>query len=118
MRDRRLKALRRKFKAVWKARDKVGIVIEMPHAARATGVMVTEGLFKHVTNAFISRWLAGQDTLTIWSGVCRDFPAADQTDLEYAAKFANLRIRQSMSRGRKKKPRVLSRVQWSGGSAA
>ena len=65
-----------------------------------------------MTDAFVSRWLAGQDTFTVWYGVMKDFPAADQTDLEYAAKFANRRIREAMSRGRKKKPRILHGVEW------
>ena len=119
MADRQLNALRRKFRAVWKERDRMGVVIEMPHAIRSRGVMVTQGLFNEVADAFVSRWLLGQDTYQIWDGVVRDFPAADQTDLEYAAKFANRRIREAMSRGRKKKPRILHGVEWkNGGSAA
>jgi hypothetical protein len=72
MSDRRLHALLRKFKAVWKERDRRGLVIEMPHAARTEGVMVTKALFERLTDAFESRWLAGQSTFEIWFGVVRD----------------------------------------------
>jgi hypothetical protein len=101
MSDRRLKALRRKFKAVWKERDKTGVVIEMTHAARTKGVTVTKVLFDRLTHAFEERWRSGQNTFQIWSGVWKDFPEADLIDLEYAAKFANRRIRESMDRGKK-----------------
>jgi hypothetical protein len=78
MSDRRLNALRRKFKAVCKERDRMGVVIEMPHAARAKGVLVTKGLFDRLVDAFVHRWLAGQNTFEIWCGVVRDFPQADE----------------------------------------
>jgi len=106
MSDRRLNALRRKFKAVWRERDRRGVVIQMRHAARTKGVMVTKGIFDRLTNAFERRWLAGENTLEIWFGVSGDFPQADLVDLEYAAKFANRRIWQSIERARKNKPRV------------
>jgi hypothetical protein len=118
MSDRRLKALRRKFKAIWTELDRTGVVIEMPHAARTKGVMVTKGLFDRLTDAFEERWRAGQDTFTVWCGVWKDFPQADLVDLEYAAKFANRRIQESASRGRKRKTRYLHGVQWKGGNAA
>jgi hypothetical protein len=77
----------------------------MRHAARTKGVLVTKGLFDRLTDAFENRWLAGQNTFEIWFGVARDFPQADLVDLEYAAKFANRRIWQSIE-ARKHKPRV------------
>jgi hypothetical protein len=46
-----------------------------------------------LTDAFESRWLAGENTFEVWLGVVQDFPQADSIDLEYAAKFANRRIR-------------------------
>jgi hypothetical protein len=95
-----------------------GVVIEMPYAARTKGVLVTKGLFDQLTDGFAMRWRSGQNTFAIWCGVMRDFPEADLLDLEYAAKFANRRIRESMDQGRKKKPRVLHDVRWNGGSAA
>ena len=49
-----------------------------PTPLRSKGVMVNQGLFDRVADAFVSRWLAGQDTFTIWSGVMSDFPAADR----------------------------------------
>jgi hypothetical protein len=45
MSDRRLRALRRKFTAIWADHDRKGVVIEMPYAARTKGVLVTKGLF-------------------------------------------------------------------------
>jgi hypothetical protein len=118
MSDRRLNALRRQFKSAWKERDRKGLVIEMRHAARAKGVMVSKDLFDNLIDAFCSRWLLGQSTFEIWCGVVTDFPQADQVDLEYASKFANRRIRESMNRGRKKKPRGCHAVSSTGGSAA
>src|SRR5262249_25206054 len=117
MSERRLNALRRKFKAVWKDQDRRGVVLMMPHAARCKGVMVTSGRFDRLTEAFETRWLLGQSTFQIWSGVVKDFPQADLVELEYAAKFANRRIRERMNRGRKRKPRVCH-ASWNGGSAA
>jgi hypothetical protein len=114
MSDRRLKVLRRKFKAVWREREKMGVVIEMPHAARTKGVLVTKGLFDRLTDAFEMRWRLGQSTFQIWSGVWKDFPEADAIDLEYAAKFANRRIHECASKGRKRKPRYLHGAQWNG----
>jgi hypothetical protein len=109
-REKRLADLRRKFRAVWKERDKMGVVIEMPYAARSKDVLVSRGLFHRLTDAFEKRWRNGQNTFAIWRGVLRDFPNAEPVDLEYAAKFANRCIQDSGARNRRRMPRIARAV--------
>ena len=56
----------------------------MPRSAQ--GVMVLVRNSRPSADAFVSRWLAGQEPSRSDTDM-NDFPAADQTDLEYAAKL-------------------------------
>ena len=69
-----------------------------------------------ITDAFVSRWRACQTAFEAWCGVAREFPKADATELEYAAKVANRRIWHDMNEGRTYRPSIYR--SWNAGSAA